>query len=222
MTRSPGSGLGEGEGSFPPLGSGLGGTEGEGSLTWLPTPATPPLEAQSHGVGTTEPSLQVAITWGQSTPCDGDGACTGGWLLAERLASHDPAKDLWMIWLVQALLAVGVIALVAGLLVRLVAGIPVVGPILAGIIRMIAGNYERWLSERVPKLAEQAVLAVEEKYRRSELPPAERASQKLEEAIQILQTLAPGLSRDIAQRQIEAALARVRAMGMEQKAGGGK
>jgi len=133
-----------------------------------------------------------------------------------------PPKDLWMIWLVQALLAVGVIALVAGLLVRLVAGIPVVGPILAGIIRMIAGNYERWLSERVPKLAEQAVLAVEEKYRRSELPPAERASQKLEEAIQILQTLAPGLSRDIAQRQIEAALARVRAMGMEQKAGGGK
>lgn len=133
-----------------------------------------------------------------------------------------PPKDLWMIWLVQALLAVGVIALVAGLLVRLVAGIPVVGPILAGIIRMIAGNYERWLSERVPKLAEQAVLAVEEKYRRSELPPAERASQKLEEAIQILQTLAPGLSRDIAQRQIEAALARVRAMGMEQKAGGGR
>lgn len=133
-----------------------------------------------------------------------------------------PPKDLWMIWLVQALLAVGVIALVAGLLVRLVAGIPVVGPVLAGIIRMIAGNYERWLSERVPKLAEQAVLAVEEKYRRSELPPAERASRKLEEAIQILQTLAPGLSRDIAQKQIEAALARVRAMGMEQKAGGGR
>lgn len=133
-----------------------------------------------------------------------------------------PPKDLWMIWLVQALLAVGVIALVAGLLVRLVAGIPVVGPILAGIIRMIAGNYERWLSERVPKLAEQAVLAVEEKYRRSELPPAERASRKLEEAIQILQTLAPGLSRDIAQKQIEAALARVRVMGMEQKAGGGR
>ncbi|WP_114314090.1 hypothetical protein [Thermus caldifontis] len=133
-----------------------------------------------------------------------------------------PPKDLWMVWLVQALLAAGVIAVAAGLLVRLVAGIPVVGPILAGIIRMIAGNYERWLSERVPKLAEQAVLAVEEKYRRSELPPAERASQKLEEAIQILQTLAPGLSRDIAQKQIEAALARVRAMGMEQKAGGGK
>lgn len=133
-----------------------------------------------------------------------------------------PPKDLWMIWLVQGLLAVGVIAVVAGLLVRLVAGIPVVGPILAGIIRMIAGNYERWLSERVPKLAEQAVLAVEEKYRRSELPPTERASQKLEEAIQILQTLAPGLSRDIAQKQIEAALARVRAMGMEQKAGGGR
>lgn len=122
----------------------------------------------------------------------------------------------------QALVALGAVALLAGLLVRLVGGIPVVGPALAGLIRMLASNYERWLAERVPRLAEQAVLAVEERYRKSDLPPQERAARKLEEAISILQELAPGLSRTIAEKQIEAALARIRAMGMEQKTGGGR
>lgn len=122
----------------------------------------------------------------------------------------------------QALVALGAVALLAGLLVRLVGSIPVVGPVLAGLIRMLASNYERWLAERVPRLAEQAVLAVEERYRKSDLPPQERAARKLEEAIRTLQELAPGLSRTIAEKQIEAALARIRAMGMEQKAGGGK
>ena len=49
-----------------------------------------------------------------------------------------------------------------------------------------------------------------------------RAEAKLREAMEALQQMAPGLPRDIAKRQIEAALARIRAMGMEQKAGGGK
>jgi len=123
---------------------------------------------------------------------------------------------------VQALVALGAVALLAGLLVRLVGSIPVVGPVLAGLIRMLASNYERWLAERVPRLAEQAVLAVEERYRKSDLPPQERAARKLEEAISTLQELAPGLSRTIAEKAVEAALARIRAMGMEQKAGGGK
>ncbi|AGK04665.1 hypothetical protein K649_15400 [Meiothermus ruber DSM 1279] len=96
------------------------------------------------------------------------------------------------------------------------------GPILAGIVRIIAGNYERWLSERVPKLAEQVVLSVEERYRKSNLSFEERAQTKLEEAISALQQMAPGLGRDIAQRQVEAALSRIRATGMEQKAGGAK
>lgn len=133
-----------------------------------------------------------------------------------------PPGSVWMAWAVQALVAVGAVALLAGLLVRLVGGIPVVGPILAGAIRMVASNYERWLAERVPRLAEQAVLAVEERFRKSDLPAQERAARKLEEAIRTLQELAPGLSRTIAEKQIEAALARVRAMGMEQKAGGGR
>ncbi|WP_243095213.1 hypothetical protein [Thermus thalpophilus] len=133
-----------------------------------------------------------------------------------------PPASVWGAWALQALVALGAVALLAGLLVRLVGGIPVVGPVLAGLIRMLASNYERWLAERVPRLAEQAVLAVEERYRKSDLPPQERAARKLEEAISTLQELAPGLSRTIAERQIEAALARIRAMGMEQKSGGGR
>ncbi|ULR41207.1 hypothetical protein [Thermus sp. NEB1569] len=133
-----------------------------------------------------------------------------------------PPGSVWAAWALQAVVALGVVALLAGLLVRLVAGIPVVGPFLASLIRILASNYERWLSERVPRLAEQAVLAVEERFRKSDLPAQERAARKLEEAIGTLQELAPGLSRSIAEKQIEAALARIRAMGMEQKAGGGK
>jgi hypothetical protein len=133
-----------------------------------------------------------------------------------------PSGNLWIVWLLQASLAVGVITLFAGGLIALLGKIPIVGPILAGIVRIIAGNYERWLSERVPKLAEQVVLSVEERYRKSNLSFEERAQTKLEEAISALQQMAPGLGRDIAQRQVEAALSRIRATGMEQKAGGAK
>jgi hypothetical protein len=56
----------------------------------------------------------------------------------------------------------------------------------------------------------------------SQYDPAARAQAKLQEAMEALQQMAPGLPRDIAQKQIEAALARIRAMGMEQKVGGGK
>jgi len=139
---------------------------------------------------------------------------------------HDlvPSGQTWVIWLVQALLAAGLIALLAGAITRLLSAIPVVGPVLAAAVRMLFSNYERWLSERVPKLAEQAVLATEEKWRKvgSQYDPAARAQAKLQEAIEALQQMAPGLPRDIAQKQIEAALARIRAMGMEQKAGGGR
>lgn len=135
-----------------------------------------------------------------------------------------PEGQVWLVWLVQALLAAGLIALLSGLIVRAVSAIPVVGPVLAAAVRMLFSNYEKWLSERVPKLAEQAVLATEEKWRKvgAQYDPAARAEAKLREAMEALQQMAPGLPRDIAQRQIEAALARIRAMGMEQKAGGGR
>jgi len=135
-----------------------------------------------------------------------------------------PQGQVWLVWLVQALLAAGLIALLSGLIVRAVSAIPVVGPVLAAAVRMLFANYEKWLSERVPKLAEQAVLATEERWRKvgTQYDPSARAEAKLREAMEALQQMAPGLPRDIAQRQIEAALARIRAMGMEQKVGGGR
>lgn len=130
-----------------------------------------------------------------------------------------PDKGTLLIWLIQAALAVGIVSLLAGLIIRIIIKIPIIGPVLARIIRIIAGNYEKWLNERVPKLAEQAVLATEERWRKSALVDSTyRAAQKLEESTKILQSLAPGLSDNIAKVQVEAALARVRASGMEQKA----
>ncbi|MCL6527652.1 MAG: hypothetical protein K6T57_12320 [Thermaceae bacterium] len=130
-----------------------------------------------------------------------------------------PDNGTLLSWVIQAALAVGVISLLAGLIIGVVGNVPVVGPLLAGIIRMLAGNYEKWLTERVPKLAEQAVLSTEEKFRNAPpLPAAERASQKMETALDILKQSAPGLSADQARAQVEAALARIRATGMEQKA----
>ena len=118
----------------------------------------------------------------------------------------------------QAALAVGVIMLIVNFLAGVVAMIPGVGPVLAQILRMLGGQYQKWLTEHVPKAAEQAVLAVEERYRRAvDLPPDERARRKLEEAIEILNQLAPGLRRDVAVKMIEAALARIRPQ-YEQKA----
>jgi hypothetical protein len=130
-----------------------------------------------------------------------------------------PDKGVLLTWLIQAALGVGIVSLLAGLLVGVVGKIPVIGPVLAALIRMLAGNYEKWLNERVPKLAEQAVLATEERWRKSGITdPTVRAQQKLSESTQTLQSLAPGLSADTAKAQVEAALARIRANGMEQKA----
>lgn len=130
-----------------------------------------------------------------------------------------PPLQIWVVWAIQAALAVGIIALFAGLLTTLVAKIPVVGPVLAGIIRILAGNYEKWLAERLPKLAEQAVLAMEERYRKSaNLPPEQRAREKLEGALELVQQMAPGLAPRIARANIESALSRIRKEGLEQKA----
>lgn len=129
-----------------------------------------------------------------------------------------PPGNLWLVWLIQAALAVGVIMLLVNFLAGVVSAIPGVGPVLAQILRLLGGQYQKWLTEHVPKAAEQAVLAVEERYRRAvDLPPDERARRKLEEALKILNELAPGLKRDVAVKMIEAALARIRPQ-YEQKA----
>lgn len=135
-----------------------------------------------------------------------------------NLTDFIPPTQTWIVWAVQAALAVGVISLLAGLLVSIVSKVPFLGPVLASIIRIIGGNYEKWLSERLPKMAEQAVLAVEERFRKSDLPPEVRAQEKMREAIELVEQMAPGVNRSVAKASIEAALTRMRSAYMEQKA----
>lgn len=135
-----------------------------------------------------------------------------------NLTDFIPPTQTWIVWAVQAALAVGVISLLAGLLVAVVSKVPFLGPVLASIIRIIGGNYEKWLSERLPKMAEQAVLAVEERFRKSDLPPEVRAQEKMREAIELVEQMAPGVNRSVAKAAIEAALTRMRSAYMEQKA----
>jgi hypothetical protein len=129
-----------------------------------------------------------------------------------------PTAQTWIVWAVQAALAVGVISLLAGLLVAALGKVPFIGPVLANIVRIIGGNYEKWLSDRLPKIAEQVVLAVEERYRKSDLPPEVRATEKMREALELVQQMAPGINQGVAKAAIEAALTRMRASYMEQKA----
>ncbi|GEM83900.1 hypothetical protein [Meiothermus hypogaeus] len=135
-----------------------------------------------------------------------------------NLTDFIPPTQTWIVWAVQAALAVGVISLLAGLLVAVLGKVPFVGPVLASLVRIIGGNYEKWLAERLPKMAEQAVLAVEERYRKSDLPPEVRATEKMREAVELVEQMAPGVNRSIAKAAIESALTRMRSAYMEQKA----
>lgn len=135
-----------------------------------------------------------------------------------NLTDFIPSTQTWIIWAVQAALAVGVISLLAGLLVAVLGKVPLIGPILASLVRIIGGNYEKWLAERLPKMAEQAVLAVEERFRKSDLPPEVRAAEKMREAVELVEQMAPGINRSIARASIESALTRMRSAYMEQKA----
>jgi len=122
-----------------------------------------------------------------------------------------PDGSTWLAWLIQAAVAVGVVMLIANAVSGVLAAIPVVGPTLATVFKIIAGHYQQWLADQVPKLAEQAVLTVEERYRTMEhLPPDKRAAQKMQEALAELNKLAPGLRKDVAISSLEAALARIR------------
>lgn len=135
-----------------------------------------------------------------------------------NLTDFIPPTQTWIVWAVQAALAVGVVSLLAGLLAVVLGKVPIIGPILASLVRIIGGNYEKWLAERLPKIAEQAVLAVEERYRKSDLPPEVRATEKMREAVELVEQMAPGVNRSIAKAAIESALTRMRSAYMEQKA----
>ena len=110
-------------------------------------------------------------------------------------------------YLLPALIASGVLRLTSEAIAGLVARVPVVGVPLSALVRVLAGQYEAWLANHVPKLAQTAVLATEEKF--SGLA-GNNSNQKLENAQAELSKLAPGLSTEQQKVQIHAALARLR------------
>jgi len=61
-----------------------------------------------------------------------------------------PDGGTWLTWLIQAALAVGVVMLIANAISGVLAAIPVVGPTLATITKIIAGRYQQWLADQVP------------------------------------------------------------------------
>ncbi len=130
-----------------------------------------------------------------------------------------PPLQTWIGWAIQAALAYGLISVLAGLLITLLNKIPFIGAVLGNIVRVLASNYERWLAERLPKIAEQAVLAIEERYRkRGDMPPEERASEKLQAALDLVNQMAPGIPPSVARASVDAALTTMRHSYQEQKA----
>jgi len=123
--------------------------------------------------------------------------------------------------LITSLIAAGVLRLTAEGLAVYVSKIPFIGPFLAQLIRAAGGQLEKWLSERLPQKATIAVQATEEAYRNTTLPADERAKAKLDNAIERMRTLEPGLSRELAKSYIESALTEIRGAKLEQKALGG-
>jgi hypothetical protein len=125
-----------------------------------------------------------------------------------------PGQGEALLWLVQALLVVGLVRLAGEALAGLAGLVPGVGPVLAAALRLFAGSYERWLAQKVPALADVAVQRSEEALKGAGGPA------KLGAAVAQLQRSAPGLSPGQARAQVEAALTRLRGAGLEQKSGG--
>ncbi|WP_245587631.1 hypothetical protein [Calidithermus chliarophilus] len=153
----------------------------------------------------------VAFNFGYA---QGQAPAPGGFDLSP-LAPLLPDWNTVLVWLVQGVLALGFLRLAGEALAALAGQIPGVGVVLAPLIRLLAGQWEKWLTERVPAIADKAVQSVEERFRGTRSGPT-----KLEQATRMVQRYAPGLSREAAQAQVEAALTRMRGAGLEQKSKG--
>lgn len=113
--------------------------------------------------------------------------------------------------IVLALIASGALRVGGSQLADIAAKLPF-GFILAPLVRALAGNTEKWLSEHVPAMAVTAVLATEEEARadaKSGLVEPD-SFLKLYAATQKLKKLAPGLTNNEAQTHVNAALVRAR------------
>ena len=125
----------------------------------------------------------------------------------------DLLNNPFTMYLIQALLASGLIRLTGSQIADVLAHIPAIGPIAAYLIRALSGNLEEWLRSRVPSMAMQAVLGTEERFRNVGEPGRDRSLIKFSAAMTALQALEPGVNDVHARDAIQAALTRLRAPG---------
>lgn len=97
------------------------------------------------------------------------------------------------------------LTLLDDLLADFASRIPLIGPILAPIMRRLSGRFRQWISERIPSVADRVVLEIE-----AELDGASGPA-KLAAATERLRKAEPGLSVAEAQAAAQAAVDRAKA-----------
>lgn len=126
--------------------------------------------------------------------------------MEELIRTLIPDHGTLIAWLIQALLAVGLITLVSTALAALLGNVPFVGPFLGKLVLHLGNRYQDWLLKQVPASAERAVDTIEEKF----LGQKGQSKAKFDEAIQQLRSDQPLLSVQEATNQVHAALTRRR------------
>lgn len=126
--------------------------------------------------------------------------------MEELIRSFIPDHATLIAWLIQALLAVGLVTLISSALAALLGNVPFVGPFLGKLVLHLGNRYQDWLLKQVPASAERAVDTIEEKF----LGQKGQSQNKLNEAIRQLRSDQPLLSPQEAVNQVHAALTRRR------------
>lgn len=139
---------------------------------------------------------------------------------AQTLADFIPPVNDVLLWGVGGILAAGAIGLLATTLAALVLPIPFIGIPLSFAIKFMAGQYQKWLTEQLPKLADQAWQATEAIAANAKKEGAQPApTDKKEAALTILkdQAKVPSSRLTDLEAALEAAHTRNKAGGLELK-----
>jgi len=115
-------------------------------------------------------------------------------------------------WLLAAVIAAGVLGSISAAAAAVVMRIPIIGPVLAAIIPPIMAQYEKWLSDRLQKVADESVRVVEREDW-SETPKPARGRQKRQAALTDLKNQLPEARRlreDMLINHIEDAVRRMK------------
>lgn len=148
------------------------------------------------------------------------GSCWAGMGLAQasildHLGSFIPPGNQWIAWSIGGILAGGAISLLANIAAGAVALIPGMGW-LAFVIKFIAGQYQKWLADQLPKMAEQAWLTTESLAATAKKEGVTATSEeKKQAALTILKKQAPEGRMSDLEAALEAAHARAKASGFE-------